>query len=165
MLRVAPVSAVIATALAVACDATPLPGTQLGTFKVTAQSTTNTCGLGAPNPWTFDVQLSQQGSTLYWSWMDGSPPLTGPVNGDSEANIQDSTSANVDGTDASLGPCTLERTDDLVITLAPGAFKGTVGYSFSAASGADCSDQLTASGGSFDTIPCTVTYSVTAAEQ
>jgi hypothetical protein len=147
------------------CSSSPLPGTQLGMFKVTGKSTTNSCGLGAPNPWTFDVQVSQQGSTVFWSWMDGSAPLSGSLNAQSHASIQDSVAGNVDGTDASLGPCTLDRSDDLELDLGSGSFTGTVSYSFAPASGAGCSDQLTASGGTFDALPCTVTYSVTAARQ
>jgi hypothetical protein len=164
MLRVVGLSAVVVSALA-ACNSTPLPGTQLGTFKVTGQSISNSCGLGAPNPWTFDVQLSESGSTLYWSWMDGSAPLSGPVNADSHASIQDSLAGNVDGTEASLGPCTLDRADDLELDLDSGSFTGTISYSYTAASGADCTDQLAGSGGTFETLPCTVTYSVTAAKQ
>jgi hypothetical protein len=154
-----------AVGLAPACAATPLPGTQLGTFKVTGTSTTNTCGLGAPNPWTFDVQLSQSGTTVYWSWMDGSAPLSGPVNTQSHASIEDSVAGNVDGTDAALGPCTLDRSDDLEITLAGSSFSGTVSYSFAPASGATCTDQLTSAGGQYDALPCTVTYSVSATQQ
>ena len=167
MLRAACCSS-LALALAIpfaACNSTPLPGTQLGTFKVTGQSTANTCGLGAPNPWTFDVRLSQSGSTLYWSWMDGSAPLSGPVNADAQASIEDSVAGNVDGTEASLGPCTLDRSDNLQLDLASGSFTGTISYSYTAAAGADCTDQLMGSGGTFETLPCTVTYSVTAAQQ
>ncbi|HEY3821675.1 MAG TPA: hypothetical protein VGL81_31125 [Polyangiaceae bacterium] len=142
-----------------------MPGTQLGTFKVTGQSSTNSCGLGAPNPWTFDVQLSQSGSTVYWSWMDGSALLSGPVSSQSHASIQDSVAGNVDGTDAALGPCTLDRSDDLELDLTSDSFTGTVSYSFTPSAGASCGDQLTASGGSFEALPCTVTYSVTAAKQ
>jgi hypothetical protein len=149
----------------VACSSSPLPGTQLGIFKVTGTSTTNTCGLGAPDPWTFDARLSRSGSTVYWSWMDGTAPLTGPVDAQSHVSIQDTQAGNVDGTDASLGPCTLQRSDDLELALAGSSFTGSIGYSFAPASGADCSDQLVASGGSFEALPCSVTYSVTAAQQ
>jgi hypothetical protein len=162
MLRVVSLTAL---ALVAACSSTALPGTQLGTFKVTATSSSNTCGLGAPNPWTFDVQLSQSGSTVYWSWMDGSATLSGPVDTQSHASIQDSLAGNVDGTDAALGPCTLDRADDLELNLGNGSFTGTVSYSFTPAAGASCADQLTTSGGQFDTLPCTVTYSVSAAKQ
>jgi hypothetical protein len=166
MLRAACFSSLaFAALLAAACASTALPGTQLGTFNVTGQSTTNTCGLGAPNPWTFDVQLSQSGSTLYWSWMDGSAPLSGPVSADAQASIEDSVAGNVDGTEASLGPCTLDRADNLQLDLGAGFFTGTISYSYTIAAGADCTDQLSGSGGTFETLPCTVTYSVTAAKQ
>ncbi|HEY1693298.1 MAG TPA: hypothetical protein VGG39_14120 [Polyangiaceae bacterium] len=151
------------------CAPTSLPGTALGTFKVTGTSTTNTCGIGAPNPWTFDVQLSKDGSTLYWSWMDGSPPSSGTLTGssDSQATITDSTTGNVDGTDASLGPCTLQRDDDMAITLASTSFTGTLSYSFTVASGSDCDDQLVSSGagGQYETLPCTVSYTLTGSQQ
>jgi hypothetical protein len=151
----------------VACSATPLPGTQLGTFKVTAKSKANTCGLGAPDPWTFDAQLSRSGSTLYWSWMDGSPLLSGTVDGKSHAALTSSQTGNVDATDAGLGPCTMQRQDDLEVDLpsAGGSFTGTLDYSFSAAAGADCSDQLAASGGQFEALPCAVSYTMTGAPQ
>jgi hypothetical protein len=145
-----------------------MPGTQLGTYKVVAQSTTNTCGLNAPNPWTFDAQLSREGSTLYWSWMDGSPLASGTIDGNAHATIDDTQSANVDGTDASLGPCSMSRQDRLEIavpTTAGAPFSGTLAYAFSVSAGSDCSDQLTAGGGQYDTLPCTLTYSISGKQQ
>jgi hypothetical protein len=165
MLRARTLAAFALGSVFVACASTALPGTQLGTFKVTAQSQSNTCGLGAPNPWTFDAQLSQSGSTIYWSWMDGGPLLSGVENAASHVSITDTEAGNVDGTDAALGPCTMERSDDLELDLASGSFTGTVSYSFTVASGADCSDQLVASGGQYDALPCTVSYTVTASKQ
>jgi hypothetical protein len=160
---------ILAAALAaLACEATPLPGTQLGTFKVVATSKTNSCGLGAPNPWTFDVRLSRSSSALYWSWMDGRPILSGPLDGSSHAQLTDSQTGNVDPTDAGLGPCTLQRQDDLEVDLpeaGSGSFAGTLGYSFSAAAGADCSDQLSTSGGPFDALPCRVSYAMVGSPQ
>jgi hypothetical protein len=166
MLRARTLAALaLGTTVVVACASTALPGTQLGTFKVTAQSETNTCGLGAPNPWTFDAELSQSGSTIYWSWMDGSPLLSGSLNAASQVSITDTVGGNVDGTDAALGPCTMDRYDDLELDLGSGSFTGTLTYSFTVASGADCSDQLVASGGQYDALPCTVSYTVTASKQ
>ena len=151
-----------------ACGSNALPGTQLGTYKVSGTSTTNTCGLGAPNPWQFDVQLSQQNATLYWSWLDGSPLLSGPLGG-STASITSTNTVNADSTDAALGPCNLTRSDALDITLGagspPGSFAGTVSYTYSVPSGSSCTDQLAASGGMFNALPCTVTYSVSGAHQ
>jgi hypothetical protein len=152
-----------------ACGNTSMPGTQLGTFQVVAQTQTNTCGLSAPDPWTFDVQLSEDGTTLYWSFMDGSPYLTGVVAGTS-TTILSSEQVNVDGTaDGGLGPCTMERDDTLQVDLAsatsPSSFTGSIGYAFSATEGSNCSDQLTSSAGQYMTLPCTIAYTVTATKQ
>lgn len=152
-----------------ACSDSPLPGTMLGTYRVAGQLQTNSCGVSAPAPWTFDAQLSQNGSTLYWSWMDGKAPLSGPLTAQS-ASIRTSQQANVDGTvEAGLGPCTMQRDDDVEVTLGsgspPSSFTGTITYAFSATSGSDCADQLTSSGGSYGTLPCTIQYNVTASRQ
>jgi hypothetical protein len=164
-------SAAVASGLTVAaCNATPLPGTQLGTFKVTATTSTNSCGSGlaAPSPWVFDVQMSENDSLLYWSWMDGTPPLSGTLTS-TTATVTNNTSANVDYTDAGNGPCTMDRNDALAITLAtaasPTSFTATITYTFSAASGADCSDQLASAGGAYDAVPCTIEYSATGNRQ
>ena len=157
----------------------PLPGTVLGTYQVTAMAAANSCGsgLGAPSAYQFDVQLSETAtdSTLYWSWLDLTPIASGslaPVSStDSalQATLTDSQSSNVDATDAGAGPCTMDRDDTLVVTLGagtpPGSFSGTLSYAFTAESGSDCSDQLTTEGGQYDTLPCTVAYTLTAARQ
>jgi hypothetical protein len=143
-----------------------MPGTPLGTYKVVAQSTANTCGLGAPNPWTFDAQLSRDGATLYFSWMNGTPPVSGTIDG-TQATVDDTQTGNVDGTDASLGPCTMTRQDHLTIDVpAAGApFSGTLTYAFSISAGSDCSDQLAAAGGSYSALPCTIAYSLSGSAQ
>jgi hypothetical protein len=164
--------AIIAWALLIgACMAacnTGLPGTSLGTFKVTAQEQANTCGLSAPNPWTFDVELSQDGTLLYWSWLDGSALLSAPVTSGA-ATLTAAEEANVDGTaDGGLGPCTMDRNDTLQVTLGSGTtpttFTATIGYAITAAPGADCADQLAAAGGQYTTLPCTMTYTATASK-
>jgi hypothetical protein len=155
-------------AAATACASTALPGTALGTFRVVASSKANTCGLGAPDPWAFDAQLSRDGAHVYWSWMDGSPLLTGTLDAQSQAKLDDEETANVDPTDAGLGPCTLERHAVLDLDLtgaATGSFRGSVTYSFTAAAGADCSDQLSSAGGQYEALPCTITYSMVGTKQ
>ena len=161
----APVTAAVAAAVAAgACADQPLPGTMLGTYQVVGQSLTNTCGLGMPNPWNFDVQLSRDGGTLYWSWIDGRPALYGPLTNQSDAELTATQQANVDGTaDGGLGPCTLSRADSVQVQLGtgsqPAAFTATIQYAFSVVSGSDCSDQLTSVGGQYDALPCTIVYS------
>jgi hypothetical protein len=152
----------------VGCSGGSMPGQMLGTYKVVGQSQTNTCGLGAPNPWTFDVQLSQQQSTLYWDWMDGSPLLSGTI-ASTSATFTDTATVNADSTDAGLGPCNLSTSSSLQLTLGsgspPGGFTGTMTYTYTPTSGATCTDVLTSSGGMYNQLPCTVTYTVSATRQ
>jgi hypothetical protein len=145
-----------------------LPGVTLGTYTVKGTLESNTCGLGigAPNPWEFSVLLSQTGTTLYWSWEDGSPLLSGPLSG-GRATLTGFQVQNVDTRDGgTMGPCDLQRNDALVLTLAQGtpppSFLGTVGYTFSVQEGATCTDQLGSSGGMYSQLPCSVGYSVSA---
>jgi hypothetical protein len=153
------------------CSDQALPGTMFGMYKVTGQASTNSCGSGldAPDPWVFDAQLSQEGTTIYWSWMDGNAPLSGPLVSTEHASITADESANVDATDAGLGPCTMARADDIELALAAGSpppsFTGTISYSFTVPSGSTCTDQLASAGGTYAALPCSVSYTVTAALQ
>lgn len=158
-------------ALAAGCNDKPLPGTMYGRYKVTGEAKVNSCGrgLGAPDPWVFDAELSQEGATIYWSWLDGSSPLSGLLVSSAtgaRATITTNLAANVDPGDASLAPCTLARADDIELTLpagsSPATFSGTITYAFAPQTGSTCTDQLTTSGGTYDTLPCTVSYAVTA---
>ena len=70
--------------------------------------------------------------------------------------------------------CTMARTDTVDVVLAPigtataypavaTSFSGTLSYQFTVADSTSyCDDQLTASGGDFATLPCTVSYTLTA---
>jgi hypothetical protein len=143
----------------------------LGTYAVSANLGPNSCGagLGAPSPWTFHVQMSEQGKTLYWSTLDGNPPLSSALSADS-ATLTTTENADVDtAPDGGAGPCTLTRTDTLHVSLASGSpppkFQGTIEYAFSVQGGSDCSDQLAANGGTYDTLPCSVSYAMTGARQ
>jgi hypothetical protein len=147
-----------------------MPGQQLGTYSVsgTTGGSSNTCGLGAPSPWQFDVRLSVQGSTLYWDWMDGSPFVSGSL-ASTKASLTQSATVNADSTDAGLGPCNLQTSSDFTLTLGsgtpPGSFTGTLAYSYTPASGATCGDVLASAGGMYATLPCSLTYTVTGTHQ
>jgi hypothetical protein len=157
--------------LAPACGGGP-PGTVLGTYQVLAKGEANTCGsgLGAPIEYEFDVELSQLDGTLYWSWLDNSPLASGrltPVSSTDaqlEASLYVTQSENVDPTDAGAGPCTMARSDSMLVTLAkgspPGSFTGTMSYTFTVPFGSDCADQLVAAGGMYSALPCTVSYTI-----
>jgi hypothetical protein len=163
-------------AIAMSCAlSSPLPGTALGTYNVTGALGANSCGagLGAPSPWTFTTQMSEDGTTLYWESMGGSE-LSSTMTTATQVTITSIETANVDGTDAGVqGPCDLQSTAAIDLTLAtgspPATFTGTISYTFEAATGVssttNCTDQLSASGGPYDTLPCTVSYSVTGTRQ
>jgi hypothetical protein len=153
----------------VASSCATLPGTTFGTYAAKATLEGNTCGLGigAPNPWAFSVLLSQTGTTLYWSWMDGSPLLSGPLTSEGQATLTAHQVENVDTRDGGvMGPCDLQRNDDLALAFGTGSpppsFEGTVSYTFSTQEGTTCTDQLSASGGEYSQLPCTVSYKVSA---
>ena len=71
------------------------------------------------------------------------------------------------------GACDLQQNTVLALTLATGSpppsFSGSITYSFEAATGVststNCTDQLASSGGPYDTLPCTASYSLSAAHQ
>ena len=154
--------------MVLSCSGNPLPGSMLGTYSVTGTMETNTCGngLGAPSPWDFSIQMSEDGTTLYWSWMDGTPALYNVLNAQSRATLTAIETANVDGTaDGGLGPCTMIRDDTLQVALGsgspPATFTGSINYAFAVASGANCADQLGVAGGSYDTLPCALSYTIT----
>jgi len=152
-----------------------LPGTALGTYNVVGTLGTNTCGssLGAPSPWNFTVQMSKDGSTLYWEPSTGTE-LSSTMASATSVNITSVVTANADPTEAGVeGPCDLQSTTAIDLTLAasspPSTFTGTIAYTFTASTGAssttDCTDQLAASGGPYATLPCTANYTITATHQ
>jgi hypothetical protein len=69
--------------------------------------------------------------------------------------------------------CDLQQTTVLALTLAttspPATFTGSITYTFETATGvstsSNCTDQLASSGGPYDTLPCTASYSLSASHQ
>jgi len=163
-------------ALVAACTAqTALPGTALGTYNVTGTLGTNTCGssLAASNPWTFSVNLSKDGTTLYWEDTSGSGQLSGTLSASEMATLTTTITSNVDASEAGAGACYLQDTQTIALTLrsgsTPSGFTGTFTYAFAVATtiatSVDCGDQLTSAGGTYATLPCTVAYSLAATRQ
>jgi hypothetical protein len=196
-------SACVVGLVATSCNTqNPLPGTSLGTYNVTGTLGTNTCGsgLGAPTPWDFTVQLSEDSTTtpttFYWLSQDGTQ-LSNTMTSATSVSITSSVTTNPDavaaGVDAgaatgamdpggmmgtatpvpTVGACDLEQNTTLALTLAAGAtpasFSGTITYTFETATGvsatSNCTDQLAASGGAYNTLPCTATYTLSATHQ
>src|SRR5271166_3679597 len=110
-----------AVALAASCGSasSTLPGTSLGTYNVTGTLGTNTCGagLGAPSPWNFTSQMSEDGTTFYWE-MSGASALSSTMASATQVSITATQTANVDTSDAGVpGPCNLQGTTALTLTL------------------------------------------------
>ena len=143
------------------------PGTPIGTYHVTGAliATSDSCGgaVGAPDPWSFDIRLAQDQTSLYWE--QGGLPVGGFVDSHGHAELRSSDTRTVHEADprAGLGFCSMTRDDTVDVSLAAGesTFTATLVYVFSATSGtanSDCSDQLVSSGGTYAALPCTIRY-------
>lgn len=163
----------VASFVATACfgkDPTS-PGVEVGTFHVKANLESSTCG-APPNPWEFDVKINRDGSTLYW--IQGQLPVAGEVDRTARAKLDTSVTSQIRPADAAkkLSACELQRKDTLDVLLATAdlrpavdpvdvhSFNGELQYTFAPTDGSSCDDQLTASGGGYDALPCVVKYSV-----
>ena len=143
-------------------------GDDLGRFHVAAKLEQSSCGpgaLGSTDNWEFDVDLSRDGSKLYWK--NGSDPVTGQVAGDGVSFTFDSQSivpvAPKKG--AQLG-CTVARVDSAAGTLAASgtnveSFTGSLKYAYSTDDASDCSSLIDVEGG-FSQLPCDIGYKMTA---
>ena len=146
------------------------PGDALGTFHVTAQLVSTTCG-SRPDPWQFDVRLRHERNTLYW--VQGDAPVSGQVDGAARTVLRWAATQTLRPADprSHRAACTMERSDVASLVLSPvvvpatdlgptTAFKGTLAYHFDATAGSDCEDQLATSGGDFTVLPCDLRYDV-----
>lgn len=164
----------LSTLVSVACsgkDPTN-PGTQLGTFHVSAALQRSTCG-ATPNPWEFDVRLNHDGTVLYW--IQGAAPTAGDVDKTATTKLKTEAVYEVRAADAKKkkAVCALSRQDSVTMTLAAAdntpavdpsnttSFTGELVYSFTPTEGSDCSDQVVGSGGGFEALPCEVAYAIT----
>lgn len=148
------------------------PGAQLGTFHVSAKLLGTTCGQ-TPNPWEFDVRLNHDGQTLYW--IQGGAPISANVNVQTartelvSESIHDLRKADAR---AKLAACVVSRKDKLDVMLVgedtkpspdpslAKSFVGSLSYVFAPTDGSDCTDQLLATNGDFEQLPCSVEYEV-----
>ena len=141
------------------------PGTSLGTFAVTGTLGTQTCGASMQaqiiDPWDFDVRLSRSGSILYWL-QASSPALSGTI--DPSGNASVTTSEIFDLSSPDGGPhCAVVRSDTFKAALGtssqPSSFDGSIAYHYELDQGSECGGLLS---GSFDTVPCDVSYTLSA---
>ncbi|APR76930.1 Hypothetical protein A7982_02277 [Minicystis rosea] len=148
------------------------PGTDLGSYDVTANVTSNTCGngaLGQQASWSFDVRLSRDtaGGVLYWN--NGQAAIAGTLDADDvsfgfdTSVIQNMRDPNVVGPP----PCSIARADHAegklnAATDPVASFTGKLSYTFAATAGSNCADLVEES----ETpvvlaLPCTMSYTMT----
>jgi hypothetical protein len=142
------------------------PGESLGTFAVDAHRLTATCGEAQtpPDPWRFDVKLSQEGRTLYW--VQNRVPVSGTLDGANHAQMKTSDTRVLREPTKTQAECVVRRDDQLDAQLdAKSAvatkldvkrFSGTLRYLFTPETGSDCLDQISAA--TFDTLPCEMSF-------
>lgn len=166
MPRTLGLAVVVALASLTACSGgkDPLnPGTPLGTFHVDSKLTKDTCS-GAPATWAFDVNLSKELGTIYW--IQGGAPVSGVLDASAHVAMTATDTRKIHDADTrmGLGYCGLTRDDAVDMTLAAdlASFSGALSYRFSPSDNSDCSDQLEAAGGTFTTLPCQLSYDITA---
>jgi hypothetical protein len=146
------------------------PGESIGAFHVTAKLVSTTCGK-TPDPWEFDVRLRHDKTILYW--VQGDAPISGVVDPAAHAVLKATATQTLRAADpkSPMAACAMGRADVLDLVLAPIAkpavdlqpatsFTGTLTYRFAATDGSECEDQLAASGGDFDALPCDVHYAL-----
>ncbi len=126
------------------------PGTEIGTFHVTATATANTCGEGAfgeTSSWAFDVKLAREEGVLYWN--NGKEILAGTLAGDGVTfSFESGVVENMRPEDQiGMPPCSIARHDRAAGALdAAGedatSFSGTLSYDFSPTAGSQCDDLI-----------------------
>jgi hypothetical protein len=158
----------LAAAIALAaCTDTAMPGTPLGTFKMNATPTSNTCGaaMAAPSTWTFDFELSKDADLVYWR--QNGKLVSGAIGANRTAKIETEVTSVVVASGPGVVGCVMKRADTVTVTLPSDAdvtsVSGTISMAVSMVEGSDCQTQLVVYGGTYDAIPCTVELSYTAA--
>jgi hypothetical protein len=147
------------------------PGTPLGSFTVSADATSNTCGAGALGEqatWSFDVELNRAPGALYWN--NGATVIPGTVAGDGvtfsfeTSVIEDMRDPNVTGPP----PCSIARADAASGTLDSAtdtvtSFTGTLSYTFTPTAGSSCDDLTQGSAAIVAALPCGFSYAMSGA--
>ncbi|HEY4105766.1 MAG TPA: hypothetical protein VGM44_17825 [Polyangiaceae bacterium] len=145
------------------------PGDRLGTFHATGTLSGDTCQasaiLGETSSWAFDVQLSRDGSTLYW--LNGEEAIPGTIAEDGESfAFQSGVEVTLQAAEGARPGCTVARSDVASgvlgsSTIDVASFTVNMSFAYSAEAGSVCSNWVGVAGG-FASLPCTVSYNLTA---
>lgn len=147
------------------------PGTDLGSFHVTANTKSNTCGpgaFGAQTSWTFDVRLQRDDGVLYWN--NGQASVSGTLSPDDVSFsfdtqvIQNMRDPNVVGPP----PCSIARADHAsgkldAATEPVSSLRGELTYTFTQTAGSNCEDLVLSETPLVLQLPCSFAYDMTGA--
>lgn len=173
---------VVALSVSVLCACTGKdpynPGESLGTFTVEAKRAAASCGEAQtpPDPWKFDVRLSQEGRTLYW--IQGGAPVHGTLDANNRTEMKSADARTLREASKGRSACVVRREDALEATLtatptsatasAPNqtkldvkSFSGKLAYRFIPEDGSDCQDML--ENGTFAELPCEMSFTLAGA--
>lgn len=141
-----------------------IPGELLGTYGVSAQLKSDSCGaelLGAPNPWRFDLKLSRFQRDLYW--LNGREAIVGDIDADG-TTFHFKTRIDVPLTPAARGAaaCVVSRSDQADGKLiAEGdtvsSVTATLSFRYEAKAGSECLEIIGIPGG-VQGLPCSLSY-------
>ena len=140
------------------------PGTSLGTFRIDATLTAETCGAqeGFPNPWSFGVDLARDPGILYW--IQGGAPVQAPITNEGHATLHSSGTYPIRAATSKVAGCTLVREDVFEAVLPTTgevtSLTGKLGYRYSVEDGSDCAEMIGTQGG-FSALPCEIHYDAT----
>ena len=145
------------------------PGTDLGSFHVTATSTSNTCGagaLGAQSSWQFDVRLQRDTGVLYWN--NGQAAIAGALSDDGVTFSFDTQVIQNMRDPSVVGPppCSVTRADHASGKLdsagdTVASFSGELSYTFSPTAGSNCEDLVFSETPVVAALPCSFGYAMT----
>jgi hypothetical protein len=144
------------------------PGDRLGTFHVTGNLTSDTCQaplLGVTPEWAFDVKLSREADTLYW--LNGQEAIPGTIAQDGTTfDFESGVEITLQAAQGAQAGCSMLRSDTANGVLSSSttdvpSFSVDMNFGYAAEPGSQCAGWVGVQGG-FATLPCRVSYSLTA---
>jgi hypothetical protein len=149
-------------------DDAKAPGDLLGVYAVEGKLAESTCGegaLGAGDSWSFQVKLSRFENSLYW--LNGKETIVGDIASDGRTfSILSSVEVTVSDAGRGRSGCKVLRRDAARGKLSDDgaeveSFDGTLGFSYEAVTGSDCSDWI-GTEGAVSSLPCELSYEIQA---
>lgn len=168
---------------ALAGCASNLPGESVGTFSVSANLETNTCGdvVGAQESFRFEVELRQKSSLGYWHRPESSALISGSLSDSGAFHFTNSTliPTTITMYDEFGNPvpvvCTVSLDEDIAGTLTGEAMPSdaaaagmtftavqTIDYVFTSDSPSECRRVAADDGSDLSAVPCSLSYALTA---